>query len=275
MSVQAKNFALNHMACPGLSPLELVDAAADLGMGAIELRNDVKQNSIADLDTARAVARRAKEKGLEVLSINALYPFNIWNDERAAQAENLAALCGASGAIGLVCCPLVSAEYSGSAEDKITELKNALRNLKPILEKHGIQGFVEVLGFPISTLRYKQDAIDAIKEVGGEERFGLVHDTFHHRGARETVMFPKRTGLVHVSAVLDKDISFEDMLDAHRFFVGPGDRLDSIDQVKELLAGGYQGYISFEPFFDDLWNLQDPIGAVRESMDYMIGELAD
>jgi len=275
MSVQPKNFALNHMACPRLSPLELVDAAVELGMGAIELRNDVKENSISDLATARAVADKAAAAGVEVLSINALYPFNIWNEERAAQAEKLAALCSASGAIGLVCCPLVSGEYKASAEERNAGLKAALSALKAILEKYQLKGFVEALGFPISSLRMKQDAVNAIRAVGGEGMFGLVHDTFHHRGAAEKVMFPQMTGLVHVSGVVDPVISFDDMLDAHRVFVDEGDRLDSVGQVRELLANGYKGYISFEPFADELWQLADPIGAVRTSMEYMCRRLAD
>jgi len=275
MPVQASNFALNHMACPRLSPIDLVDAARELGMGAIELRNDVKENSIADLDTAKAVAKKAAAAGIEVLSINALYPFNIWNDERAAQAEKLAALCSASSATGLVCCPLVSAEYNAPARQRAEGLKAALTGLKPILEKYKLKGFVEVLGFPISSLRLKQDAVDAIRAIGAENIYGLVHDTFHHRGAAEQVMYPQMTGLVHVSGVVDPAISFDDMLDAHRVFVDANDRLDSVDQVRELLATGYKGYISFEPFADELWHLEDPVGAVRESLEFMLRELAD
>ncbi len=275
MPVQASNFALNHMACPRLSPIDLVDAARELGMGAIELRNDVKENSIADLDTAKAVAKKAAAAGIEVLSINALYPFNIWNDERAAQAEKLAALCSASSATGLVCCPLVSAEYNAPARERAEGLKAALTGLKPILEKYKLKGFVEVLGFPISSLRLKQDAVDAIRAIGAENIYGLVHDTFHHRGAAEQVMYPQMTGLVHVSGVVDPAISFDDMLDAHRVFVDANDRLDSVDQVRELLATGYKGYISFEPFADELWHLEDPVGAVRESLEFMLRELAD
>lgn len=40
----------------------------------------------------------ARERGIRILSINALYPFNIWNDERAEQAEQLASLAEAVGA---------------------------------------------------------------------------------------------------------------------------------------------------------------------------------
>ena len=38
MSNQEFKFALNHMACPPLSPLEMLDMAAELGIHAVELR---------------------------------------------------------------------------------------------------------------------------------------------------------------------------------------------------------------------------------------------
>lgn len=267
-------FALNHMACPALSPLQLIDAAVELGMEAVELRNDVRENSLNDLETARAVALRAGERGIRVLSVNALYPFNMWDAERAEQAERLAELASAAGAEGLVCCPLVSADYRATLEEKNLALRAALEGLQPILEKHRLHGFIEPLGFPISSLRFKRQAVDAIRELGAEDRFGLVHDTFHHTGASETEFFPQMTGLVHISGVEDPDVSFSDMLDAHRVFVGPKDRLDSVGQIRQLRAAGYRGFVSFEPFFDELWEMRDPLQAIYESMQFIRGELA-
>jgi len=267
-------FALNHMACPTLSPLQLIDAAVELGMEAVELRNDVRENSLSDLDTARAVALRAGERGIRVLSVNALYPFNIWDAERAEQAERLAELASTAGAGGLVCCPLVSADYQAPLEERNQALRSALQGLLPILEKHQLRGFVEPLGFPISSLRFKRLAVDAIRELGAEDRFGLVHDTFHHTGASETEFFPQMTGLVHVSGVEDPDISFSDMLDPHRVFVGPKDRLDSVGQIRQLFGAGYRGFVSFEPFFDELWEMSDPLPAIHDSMQFIRSELA-
>ena len=144
-----------------------------------------------------------------------------------------------------------------------------MTDLKVILDKHNLQGYVEALGFPISTLRFKKEAIEAINDVDGNDVFGLVHDTFHHVGANDPDMYPQVTSLVHVSAVIDKDITFADMLDGHREFVMADDRLNSISQVKSLIDGGYDGYISFEPFYAGLWDLQDPVSEIRKSMEYM------
>lgn len=207
MSNQEFKFALNHMACPTLSPLEMLDMAAELGIHAVELRNDVRENSISDIDQAHAIAKLAIAKGITVLSINALYPFNIWEDERAEQASHLADLASASGAQMLVCCPLVSADYDANDAERGEQLRVALRELRPILESKGLIGCIEPLGFPISTLRFKADAITAIHDIGGEGTFRLVHDTFHHRGAAETEMYASMTGLVHISGVEDPGVS--------------------------------------------------------------------
>ena len=179
-----------------------------------------------------------------------------------------------NNAIGLVCCPLVDADDARTDVQRTADLKAALTDLKTILSERGLKGFVEPLGFPISTLRFKQEAVSAIKAVEGEEIFGLVHDTFHHAGASDPDFFPLQTGLVHVSAVVDKDITFTDMLDGHREFVMDGDKLDSIAQVKALFEGGYKGYISFEPFSDGVWQSSDPVGDIKASMDYMKSALS-
>ncbi|WP_136066140.1 TIM barrel protein [Modicisalibacter radicis] len=267
MSQKAPRFALNHMICPRLSVRELIDGAARLGLSAVELRNDVGDNSVRTLDQAREARHLAHERGIEILSINALYPFNIWNDERKEQAENLAQLVEACGGRGLVLCPLVDADHGASESEKRAGLKDALAALAPILGRYDLQGFVEPLGFPTSSLRTKQVAVDAIRELDMAHRFSLVHDTFHHAGAGERGLFPEYTGLVHVSGLEDESVDFETMLDEHRLLVGPGDRLDSIGQVRQLLAGGYDQYISFEPFAPAVCNLDDPFTAIRGSMD--------
>ena len=266
-------FSLNHMVHPSCNAQELIAAAVKLGVKAIELRNDIQQNSITDLQQAKDIGTAAQQNGIEILTINALYPFNIWNDEREAQAENLAKLAQACGAKGLVLCPMNDGSYKASEEEKAANLRTALVGLDKVLGKYSLKGFVEALGFPISSMRFKRAAVDAIKELGLEQRFGLVHDTFHHKGAGENEMFANMTGLVHISGVEDQSVTFESMLDAHRIFIGPGDRLKNIEQIRQLLADGYDGYFSFEPFSKEVWDLPDPIAAAKESMDYITAQL--
>lgn len=263
------NFSLNHMVAPSLTPYQLLDAAAKLGLSAVELRTDIGDNSLTSLDEARAIGVKAVELDIEIISINALYPFNIWNDERAAQAETLAALASACGARALVLCPLNDGSQVASSIAKSANLRNALSSLQVILNKHQIKGLVEPLGFPVSSLRFKQEAVEAIVAINASDCFSLVHDTFHHRGAAEESIFAAQTGLMHISGLEDQQVSFNDMLDGHRVLVGPKDRLGNIEQIKQLHNAGYQGRVSFEPFSASIWDLVDPISAVEESIKYI------
>ena len=190
MTKRSIKFGFNHMVSPSLTPDELVDAAVKLGAVAIELRNDVGENRLKDVETARRVGAKASDAGLEVRSINALYPFNVWNEERGRQTETLARLAAACGAIGLVMCPLNEGKMLEDTPEKAAGLRAALSGIRPILEDHGLKGFVEPLGFPVSSLRFKREALTAIDNIDGAEVFTLVHDTFHHRGAKSSSFSP-------------------------------------------------------------------------------------
>jgi len=96
--------------------------------------------------------------------------------------------------------------------------------------------------------------------------FKLVHDSFHHRLAGEPTIYPAETGLVHVSGVDDPDLGFADMRDGHRGLVTARDRLGNVEQLRELFAGGYDGFVSFEPFAEEVQALAGPAAAIRESM---------
>lgn len=274
MTNRVIKFGFNHMVCPSLSPEELVDAAEQAGTVAIELRNDIGANSLRDVDTARRVGAKAADRGLEIRSVNALYPFNVWNAERVRQTESLAKLAAACGATGLVMCPLNEGKMLEDTPAKAEGLRAALKGARAILGEFGLKGFVEPLGFPISSLRFKRVALAAIDDIQGADVFSLVHDTFHHRGAGEREIFATRTGLVHISGLEDPTVSFTDMLDAHRVLVGPRDRLANIEQLRQLYVDGFDGIVSFEPFAKEIHDLALPIEAVRASMKYVRDALA-
>jgi 2-keto-myo-inositol isomerase len=176
----------------------------------------------------------------------------------------MADYAAASGAKALVMCPL-----NDGTEVSFDDLVAALTAMKPILEERGLTGFVEPLGFPVSSLRTKAEAIKAIDAAGGGDVYRLVHDTFHHHLAGETVFFPERTGLVHISGVTDPAVSVADMLDAHRVLVDGGDRLENIAQIRTLQAAGYNGPYSFEPFASEVHALKNPAAALKDSIDHI------
>jgi len=138
-----------------------------------------------------------------------------------------------------------------------------------MLEKAGIIGLVEPLGFEICSLRSKTEAVEAIKAVDGEKTFRLVHDTFHHHLAGEHAVYPELTGLIHISGVTDDRVAVSDMRDSHRVLVDRSDLLDNVGQIRRLRAAGYAGPLSFEPFAAEVHGLADPAAAVGQSVDYL------
>ncbi len=255
-------FAINHITAPRLSLDEFFAAARTLGLTEVEIRNDLPD--VVNTTNPAVVKAAAEKAGVTIISINALYPFNVWSGDLPERALALADYAAASGARALVMCPL-----NDGNKVSFDDLVTALKAMKPILEERGLTGLVEPLGFPISSLRTKAEALKAIEAVDGFGVYKLVHDTFHHHLAGETEFFPEKTGLVHISGVVDPAVAVDHMLDAHRVLVDGGDRLENIGQIKALNAAGYNGPYSFEPFAAEVHDLSDPIAAVRESIDHI------
>ena len=260
---------LNHRVAPRLSLTAFLDLAVELGVKDVEIRNELPGVAIADGTAPQTVRREAEARGLTILSINALYPFNIWTAERAGQASRLIDYAADCGAKGVVMCPLNDPTYKTADLERLAALREALTHLAPTFRKAGIVGLVEPLGFPGSSLRLKEEAVKAIDAVGGADVFKLVHDTFHHHVAGETALFPDRTGLVHVSGVADRAVSRDAMKDAHRVLVDGGDRLDNIGQIRSLIAGGYTGPLSFEPFADSISDASDIRSLLADSIAFV------
>lgn len=262
-------FALNRMVAPDLSLPDFIQLAVALKCDAIEIRNDLKGHAIEFGTPASRVRELCAEQGITVLSINALYPFDVWNDERRAQAIALATYARECGAQGLVMCPLNERGDARSEAQRAAGLRTALSELAPILREYAIQGFIEPLGFEECALRRKRVAVEAIKAMGGLDVFRLVHDTFHHHLAREHEFFPELTGLVHISGVEDADAPLNSIRDGHRVLVGEGDILGNAAQIDTLLSTGYGGYLSFEPFAESVHGLGD----IRQALGASIAHL--
>lgn len=259
-------FAMNHIAAPKKSLEDFLGMVKTLGVTEVEIRNDLP-DVVGALSPAEVKAA-AQKAGVTILTINALYPFNVWSGDMPERAVALADYARDCGAQALVMCPL-----NDGSEVAFDDLVAALRRMKPILEERGIIGLVEPLGFPVSSLRKKETAIRAIEAVGGEGVYKLMHDTFHHHLAGETEFYPDWTGLVHISGVVDPAVTMDAMLDGHRVLVDETDRLENIPQIKALLAAGYDGPFSFEPFSPEVHDVADSEAAIRRSMDYVRAQL--
>ncbi|WP_371356503.1 TIM barrel protein [Pseudomonas chlororaphis] len=271
---QPLRFALNRMVAPRLSLPAFIELAVTLKADAIEIRNDLAGVEIEDGTPPQQLRQLCAAHGIQVLSINALYPFDVWNDERRAQALKLAAYARDCGARGLVMCPLNDRADTRNEAERSAGLRTALTELAPILREHGILGFIEPLGFEECSLRRKRTAVEAIRAIGGLDVFRLVHDTFHHHLAGEQEFFPELTGLVHISGVEDREAPLASIRDGHRVLVGEGDILGNAAQIETLLERGYSGHLSFEPFADSVHGLVDIRRAIGASIDHLKQALA-
>ena len=249
---QELRFALNRMAVPRVSFDAFAALTRRLGVSAIEIRNDLPGIEITDGMPASDVGAIAKAHGLVIRSINALQRFEQFTPERRAEAIELARYARDCGAEALVLCPTNSRSDARSADERHAALVDALTQLKPILNEHGLVGLVEPLGFEECAVRRKSQAVRAFEEIGADATFRLVHDTFHHHLAGEGLFFPQWTGLIHISGVEDSAVTVPDMRDGHRVLVGGADRLGNLAQLRTLLAAGYAGYASFEPFAEEV-----------------------
>ena len=267
-------FALNHIATAQLRFAAFLDLARSLGIRQVEIRNDLPGIEIADGVDPATVRREAETREIEILTINALYPFELWSPERAEQADRLAGYAAACGARALVMCPYNTFADTRSPGERAADLRAALKGLRPVLERHEVMGLVEPLGFPESALRTKRAAVEAIDELGVGDRFQVLHDTFHHYLAGEKELFPERTGLVHISGVEDASLALDKTRDEHRVLVGPADLMNNVGQIRAIRAGGYAGPFSLEPFSPAVHTLADPASAIRQSFEFIARQAA-
>ena len=163
-------FAINHITAPKLSLEAFFATARELGLTEVEIRNDLP-DIVGTVEPA-AVKAAAEKAGVTIISINALYPFNLWSGDLPARAVAMADYAAASGAKALVMCPL-----NDGTPVSFDDLVTALKAMKPILKERGLIGFVEPLGFPVSSLRTKAEAIRAIDAAGGGDVFQLPRFT--------------------------------------------------------------------------------------------------
>lgn len=266
-------FSLNHACVPGLRIGAFFDIARQLGMPAVEIRNDIDGNAILDGTPPEIIRDAARERGLRIASINALQRFNEWTEIRAGEAAELIAYATACGAESLVLVPTNDGTGRANGERQ-ANLRIALKQLRPMLKEAGLVGLVEALGFDTSSLRLKSEAVAAIRSLGADGTFKIVHDTFHHHLAGEPDIFPDQTGLVHISGVADRDLGLAEIRDAHRVLIDGHDRLDNIGQINALRAGGYAGLFSFEPFAPEVQAIERPGEAIRHSIDFINSAIA-
>lgn len=265
-------FALNHMTVAHASFARLLDIASELECVGLEVRNDLPQALFDGLDPAEA-GRMVRDKGLRLLAVAEVKRFNDWNEDKRDQALELIKIASAAGAEAVSLIPRNDNGGMGNGERQ-ANLRLALRGLRPMLDEHGMVGLVEPLGFESCALRHKQEAVETIEALDAASTFKLVHDTFHHHLAHAGPIFPQNTGIVHISGVVDPALSITEMGDEHRILVDSEDRLGNIRQIRALRQAGYSGPFSFEAFASEVHALENPLSAIRQSIEFIRSGLA-
>ena len=247
---------LNRIISPQLPLPEFFQFASDLGFESVELRNDLAGKEILDGLPDDTLRNLLNVTGIKPLTINALYPFE---DARALDA-NLAKLKGLIAEAQrincsqIVLCPLNEAGDPRSPAQRADQLVTALNAFGPLFAEAKMTGLIEPLGFSVSALRTKKEALAGISQCDYPGSYKLLHDTFHHYLGEETDFFPAETALVHVSGVLPGKARSA-IADSDRVLVTGDDILDNRGQVATLLKSGYTGPFSYEPFSQEVQSL--------------------
>lgn len=272
--LEASRIALNRIAVPRAGIGEFFVLASDLGLGKVELRNDLPGGKIVDgLEPARVRDLAARHR-VRILTINALQKFNLPSHlaDAARELEDLLALAGAIGCGAVVLCPNNDRADARTEAQSLRDTTAALKALRPRFEAAGILGYVEPLGFPESSLRSLLAASRAVEDSGAS-CYRLVYDTFHHHLGPDTAADLARgldvrlVGLVHASGV-EAAVDKGALRDGHRVLVTARDRVDNVGQLARLAARGYAGDVSLEPFSGEVQDLDRAafIAAARETL---------
>ncbi len=264
-------FALNHMTAPGLSFADFLDLAASLGCVGVEARNDLKGPLFDGMDAASA-GRMTRDKGLRLVGLSEVYPFNHWTAEREAAVRALIDTAKAAGAETINLIP--RNDGIGIADgERQANLRTALTAILPMLRDADLIACVEPLGFERCSLRFKAEAVEMIEAVGGASHFKLVHDTFHHAVAGGGPVFADQTGIVHISGVAGPELALDRMVDADRALVDAADCIGNVEQLQTLIDAGYDGPVSYECFAPGVHALADPFDAIRRSFDFITAQM--
>lgn len=271
-------FGLNRMVAPAMGLPEFLDLAASVDAVGIELRNDLPGFDVIDAMDASEVRDRLAERGLRVLTINAVQHFNLPSavDDATTELRRLIGYAKELGNPAIVMCPHCDTGDDRSPGEMARDTETALRHYRPILEDAGVVGLVEPLGFPESSLRDATVAAEIIGEIGSGA-YRITLDTFHFAVAEidpallGSGQIPAdMIGIVHISGVTAAG-AVTAFRDHDRVYVDANDRVGNIESVKRLLAAGYSGPASFEPFSPSVHgvNPRDMVRIIKASIAYI------
>ena len=262
-------FALNRTCAPQMSVADFIKLAVSSGVKAVEIRNDVEGREFADGTPADELKAQLDAAGLTVASVNALQRFNEWTPARAKEAEAIISYAATLGAPGVVLCPVHNEDHGWTEAEAERNLRDGLKNLRPILKDHGITGYVEPLGMKGSTMKRQSMAALAVSDVDGWDAYELCFDTFQFFRCGDNAMHYDRIGLVHMSGISRPDLGPAELTEPDRGLIFIDDRVGNIAQLQLLFASGYRGFVSMEPFSPTVQQDPDLMLRLRASLEYV------
>lgn len=275
MTIELSRFCVNRKTAPSLGLEAFFQAVSECGLNRVELRNDLPGGLITDGLRPDEVARLKDKYKIEIVTINALYPFNLPSsrEELTARAREMLALARDLNCPALIMCPFNEADDRPGAK-RLSDTVDSLKYLGDLFAEYGRQGLVEPLGFTSSSLRYALDAQKCLIEAASP--FKMVIDTFHHHLSQVALEYfnagidVNMIGLVHLSGVEDARPTGQ-LTDEERIMLSAADVLKSADQVQNLEKLGYKGLYSFEPFASALtgWDAAKMKAEVSNSIDVL------
>ncbi len=263
----SKNFALNHIISPNLNLEKFFILSNKLKIKFIEIRNDLPKIDLSKIEPAYVKDLTIKH-GIELISINALQKFNIWDRKREKELLYLCDFAKKCDVKAIVLVPLNTGEFTEKNE-RVNLLNNSLKKINLILNDFNLLGYIEPLGFATSSLRYKSEVAKIINNSLSCSSLRILHDTFHHELAEEKQVFSNLTGLVHISGISNNKIQKVNMRDNDRELIDANDVLNNLDQIIKLKKNGYEGLFSFEPFSKKIQNLSNSHEEILKSIDYI------
>lgn len=262
-------FALNRTCAPQLPLADFIQLAMAAGVQAVEIRNDIEGREFADGTPAAEVKARLDAAGLAVASVNALQRFNDWTPQRAKEAAAIIAYAAALGAPGVVLCPVHNEDNGWTDAESQHNLREGLRQLRPILQTYGVTGYVEPLGMKGSTMKKQFMAVEAVSDVDGWDTYQICFDTFQFFRCEDTTIHYDRIGLAHMSGISRADLQPTALTEPDRGLIFVDDRVDNVGLLRNLAAAGYSGYISMEPFNPAVQRDPDLLIRLRASLEYV------
>lgn len=278
MTIALERFCINRKIAPKLSLESFFRLVKQCGLNKVELRNDMPSGSVTDDLSHEQTNALAAKYGIKIVTINALGQFNLPEDKPRllARTESLLAQAKALHCRALVLCPNCSAGDRRSEAQKREDTLESLQLLAPLFQQYDVTGYVEPLGFGISSLRSSLLTQALIRDSAAP--YKMVLDTFHHylsevnQSDFDAQIQVDLIGLVHLSGVVDP-MPKSALSDEQRIMLNDQDRLQSQTQVQNLERLGYRGLYAFEPFSSQLdrWTESDIEREIQQSIRLLQG----